>query len=194
MDVERAILTHRAVRRFRDEPLADDDLRAILEAGRRTGSSKNLQRWHFIVVRDRATLKALTDVGDFAGHLAGGAAAIALVTPDPAANEPLSVMWDLGRAAQNMTLTAWGRGVGSVPATVYDQDLCRRILGYPADQHCEYLLNFGYPASPEAATRPLRKGGRRQFEDVVFYERWGETAPPETGSQSSHGRSTVSSQ
>jgi nitroreductase len=176
MEVGDAIRTQRAVRRFRDEPLAEDDLRAILDAGRRAGSSKNLQRWHFIVVRERATMAALAEVGPFAGHLASGAAAIALVTPDPAAGEPLSVMWDLGRAAQNMTLAAWGRGVGSVPATVYDQGLCRRILGYPEDRHCEYLLNFGYPAHADAVTRPLRKGGRRPIADVVFYERWGATA------------------
>lgn len=173
MDVGEAIRMQRAVRRFRDEPLAEDDLRAILDAGRRAGSSKNLQRWHFIVVRERATLVALAEVGDFAGHLAGGAAAIALVTPDPATDEPLSVMWDLGRAAQNMTLAAWGRGVGSVPATVYDQQLCRRILGYPADQHCEFLLNFGYPANAGTLTRPLRKGGRRPIDEVVYYDRWG---------------------
>jgi nitroreductase len=177
MDVERAVRKLRVVRRFRNEPLSEDDLHAILEAGRRTGSSKNLQRWHFIVVRDRATLKALAEVGPFAGHLANGAVAIALVTPDPdQADSPLSVTWDLGRAAQNMALVAWGRGVGSVPATVYDQALCRRILGYPADQHCEYLLNFGYPANPEALTRPLRRGGRLSLGEVVYYERWGAAA------------------
>ena len=178
MDVERAVRKLRVVRRFRDEPLAEDDLRAILEAGRRTGSSKNLQRWHFIVVRDRATLIALTGVGSNAAHLAGGAAAIALVTPDPeAADSPMSVLWDLGRAAQNMTLVAWARGVGSVPATVYDHDLCRRILGYPADEHCEYLLNFGYPANSEALTRPLRPSGRLPLAELVYYERWGATTP-----------------
>ena len=185
MEVERAVRTQRVVRRFREEQLSDADLGAILEAGRRAGSSKNLQRWHYIVVRDRARLAELARVGPFAGHLAGGAAAIALVTPDPAAADaPLSVTWDLGRAAQNMTLVAWARGVGSVPATVYDHDLCRHILGYPADQHCEYLLNFGYPASPDAQTRPLRKGGRRPLEDLVYFERWGDTAPIEGNSRS----------
>jgi nitroreductase len=178
MDLERAIGTARAVRRFRDAPLRHNDLAAILEAGRRAGSSKNLQRWHFIVVRERATLTALAAVGDSAGHLAGGAVAIALVTPDPhAPGTPLSVMWDLGRAAQNMTLAAWARGIGSVPATVYDQDLCRSILGYPQDQHCEYLLNFGYPAEERSMTRPPRIGGRRPLGEVVYYERWGATAP-----------------
>jgi hypothetical protein len=67
--------------------------------------------------------------------------------------------------------------VGSVPATVYDHDLCRRILGYPTDQHCEYVLNFGYPASPDSQTRPLRKGGRLLLKDLVYYERWGDTEP-----------------
>jgi nitroreductase len=179
VEVEEALKKLRAVRRFRAEPLAEDDLRAILEAGRRAGSSKNLQRWHFIVVRDPATLGELADVGPFAGHLAGGAAAIALVTPDPeAADLPLSVMWDLGRAAQNMTIAAWARGIGSVPATVYDQGLCRGILGYPADQHCEYLLNFGYPADEISMRRTPRKGGRRPFIEVVYYECWGATVPP----------------
>ena len=61
--------------------------------------------------------------------------------------------------------------------TPHDHDLCRRILGYPADEHCEYLLNFGYPANSEAMTRPLRAGGRRTLDELVYYERWGE-APP----------------
>jgi nitroreductase len=183
MDVERAVKRLRVVRRFRPDPLTEADLHAILEAGRRTGSSKNLQRWRFIVVRDRERLRALAEVGPFAGHLADGALAIALVTPDPAAaDSPLSVMWDLGRAAQNMILVAWARGIGSVPATVYDHDLCRRILGYPADQHCEYLLDFGYPASEQALARPLRQGGRVQLAELVYYERWGETSP--SGEQS----------
>jgi nitroreductase len=176
METEEAVRRIRAVRHFRAQPLADDDLFAILDAGRHAGSSKNLQRWHFIVVRESERLTRLAAVGPFATHLAGGAAAIALVTPDPRAPDaPLSVVFDLGRAAQNMVLVAWARGVGSVPATVYDQGLCRSILGYPADQHCEYILNFGYPAGESAATRPPRAGGRHQLDDVVYWERWPET-------------------
>jgi nitroreductase len=95
------------------------------------------------------------------------------VTPDPhAAGAPLSIAWDLGRAAQNMMIVAWGRGIGSVPATVYDHDLCRQILGYPADQHCEYILNFGYPADTHMIERAPRPGGRRVLDDVVREERW----------------------
>lgn len=178
VEVEQAVRKLHVVRRFTPEPVSDDDLAAILNAGRRAGSSKNLQRWHFVVVRDRQRLAQLAGVGSFAHHLAQGALAIALVTPDPvAADSPLSVMWDLGRAAQNMVLVAWSRGLGSVPATVYDHDLCREILGYPKDRHCEYILNFGHPVAAGTLTRPLRRGGRLSLEEIVFSERWGQAGP-----------------
>ncbi len=160
------------IRDFSDQPVADAAVQAILEAGRRTGSSKNLQRWHFIVVRDRQRLAELAGVGHYADHLRSANAAIALLTPDPSRSGPHSILWDLGRAAQNMTLIAWARGIGSVPATVYEQELCRRILRYPGDWHCEYILSFGYPARPAEMRRRLRAGGRRPLADMVSHETW----------------------
>jgi nitroreductase len=173
VEIDEAVNRIRAIRHFSTTPLGEDDLAAIIDAGRHAGSSKNLQRWTFIVIRDRSRLARLAAVGDSAGHLAGGALAIALVTPDPhAPDAPLSITWDLGRAAQNMMLVAWGRGIGSVPATVYDQRLCRSILGYPDDRHCEYILNFGYPADADMVERAPRAGGRLPITDIVRMERW----------------------
>jgi nitroreductase len=174
-----AIARVRVVRAFADRPLEPDHLDRILRAGRRAGSSKNLQRWTFIVCRDRGQLEALSKVGPWAGHLARAAVGIALVTPDPRGAldpagdmAPLSIMFDLGRAAQNMVLAAWELWIGSVPATVYEHDLARELLGYPADQHCEYLLSFGYPADPSALTRAPKAGGRRDLDEMVREERW----------------------
>lgn len=168
-----AIDGRRAIRSFTDRPLEPDHLDRILHAGRRSGSSKNLQRWDFIVCRDQDRLRELATVGPFAGHLAGAAVAVALVTPDPrGADSPLSVTFDLGLAAQNMMLAAWELGIGSVPATVYEHDLARRLLGYPDTLHCEYLLSFGYPADPADLTRPKKTGGRRPLGDMVHEERW----------------------
>jgi nitroreductase len=174
-----AIVAKRAIRRFADRPLEPDHVERIVRAGRRSGSSKNLQRWTFIVCRDREHLRELSQVGPWAGHITGAAVAIALVTPDPRGTPdpredmaPLSIMFDLGQAAQNMMLAAWELGIGSVPATVYEHDLARRLLGYPADQHCEYLLSFGYPADPSDLTRPPAAGGRHDLAEMVREERW----------------------
>lgn len=173
MDVQTAIATKRAVRRFDPRPIEAEALERILWAGRRSGSSKNLQRWDFIVCRERDHLGRLAAVGPWAGHLAGATVAIALVTPDPNAPEaPLSILFDLGLAAENMMLAAWELGIGSVPATVYEQDLARELLGYPATHHCEYLLSFGYPADPSSLDRPNKPGGRRPLAEMVHEERW----------------------
>jgi len=165
--------SRRVIRRFADRPLAPEHLDRILRAGRRANSSKNQQRWAFIVCEERVHLKELSNVGRWAGHLADAAVGIALVTPDPkTADAPLSVMFDLGQAADSMMLAAWELGVGSVPATVYDHDLVQRLLGYPDGHHCEFLLSFGYPADAADLTRPLKPGGRLPLDDLVHRERW----------------------
>jgi nitroreductase len=168
-----AINSVRAVRAFSDVEISEQALVRILDAGRRAGSSKNLQRWAFIMCRDRRRLAELATLGPWAGHIAGAALAIALVTPNPhAPGAPLSVMFDLGRAAQNMVLAAWELGIGSVPATVYDQPKARELLGLPADRHCEYLLSFGHPADPSVLEAPNLAGGRLALARVVHAERW----------------------
>jgi len=173
VDVQAAIGSLRVVRRFEDRPITSADLAAILNAGRRASSSKNRQRWTFITVTDRERLRELSAVGPFAGHVAGAAAGVALVTPDTrGAGHSHSILWDLGLAAQNMILAGWSLGIGSCPATVYDLDLVGRLLGLPSGMTCEYLLSFGYPAHPDDLVRPLRRGGRRPLDEVVRREHW----------------------
>ena len=173
MEIWDAVDGIRVVREFSDEPLPDEHVTRIINAGRRAGSSKNLQRWGFVVVRDRDRLRELSKSGDFAGHVAGAAVAIALVTPDPAhPDQPYSVLFDLGRAAQNMVLVAWDLGIGSVPATVYQQDLVRKVLELPPGLHCEYILSFGYPSDRDVLTRPKEAGGRRSLAEVRHEEVW----------------------
>lgn len=168
-----AIRAKRMVRRFEDRRLDPDHLRRILDAGRHAGSSKNKQRWDFVVIEDRATLRRLAAVGPFAEHVGGAAAAIALVTPDPTVpGASLSLVWDAGLAAQNMMLAAWELGVGSCPATVYEQTVARDVLGIPQDRWCGYVLSFGYPADSDDLTRPPQPGGRKPLDEVIHRERW----------------------
>ena len=168
-----AIRTKRMVRRFEPRPLAPEHLTRLLDAGRHAGSSKNQQRWDFVAVEDRETLRRLAAVGPFAEHIGGAAAAIGLVTPDPTVpGASLSIVWDAGLAAQNMLLAAWELGVGGCPATVYEQPVAREILGVPADRWCGYILSFGYPADPDDVTRPAKAGGRKPLDEIVHRERW----------------------
>jgi nitroreductase len=170
MNVSEAIRTKRAIRKFQDKPLPEDVVHAILNAGRRSQSSKNEQAWQFIAVRDKSILTALSGCGTWAGHLAGAALGVAILTPDPIAK--FQIMFDAGQAAAFMQLAAWELGVGSVPASIYETDKAREILGFPAEWHLRIALSFGYPSEEKKLSLPPKKGGRRPLEEVVHWDRW----------------------
>jgi nitroreductase len=162
VEVREAIRSLRSVRQFKDDPLPDDVLATILDAGRRAQSSKNTQPWQFIVVRDRSSLEALSKSGDFAGHLAGAAAGVVIVSTVP--HE-----YDLGQTTAFMMLSAWEQGVGSCIAAIFHPEQVRALLGIPDDLHVHWALSFGYPAEDWT---PTKMGGRRSLDDVVRWERW----------------------
>jgi nitroreductase len=170
MNVSDAIRLKRAVRAFKPESLPEATILDILNAGRRSQSSKNTQPWHFIAITDKTTLKQLSSTGTWAGHLAGAALGVAIIHPDPA--EKFQVMFDIGQAAAYMQLAAWELGVGSCLASIYEPDQARKILGFPADLHLRIAISFGYPLDGELLSRPPRKGGRQPLSNMVHRERW----------------------
>jgi nitroreductase len=170
MKVWEAIQTKRAVRQFKATPLPEDAVRRILNAGRKAQSSKNTQPWHFIAIHNKTTLTALSELGDFAGHLAGAALGVAIITPLP--EQRFSIMFDAGQAAAYMQLAAWEIGIASCLATIYKHDEARNLLGFPDDLHIRIAISFGYPISKEEFARPPHKSGRRMFSEVIHYDKW----------------------
>lgn len=165
MDVIEAIRTKRAMRQFTEEALPDEVMQAILNAGRRAQSSKNTQPWQFIAIRDRETLQQLSECGNYAGHLAGAAFAVALVSPH-------AENFDLGQAAAYMQLAAWDLGVGSCLASMWEPEKAKAILGVPEEMHFDIAISFGYPAEAQQRPAAVKPGGRKSFDEVVRWERW----------------------
>jgi nitroreductase len=170
MNVSDAIRTKRAIRKFQDNPLPDEVVNAILNAGRRSQSSKNEQTLQFVAIRDKSTLKALSECGQWAGHLAGAALGVAILTPNPEGK--FQTMFDAGQAAAFMQLAAWELGVGSVPASIYEFEKAREILGFPSEWHLRIALSFGYPLEEEKLSAAPKKGGRRPLDEIVHWDRW----------------------
>lgn len=170
MQVSDAIRTKRAVRKFKDEALPEDIIKKILNAGRRSQSTKNEQGWNFIAIQDRSILQALSECGPWAGHLAGAPLGIAILTPEPTAK--FQTMFDAGQASAFMQLAAWELGIGSVPASIYEAEKAREILGFPAEWHLRIALSFGYPLDEKKITAAPKKGGRRSLEEIVHWDRW----------------------
>ena len=170
MNVLEAIRMKRAVRKFQDKPLPDDVIQAILNAGRRSQSSKNEQGWQFIAIRDKSILKALSETGAYAGHLAGAALGVAILSPNPEGK--FQDLFDVGQAAAYMQLAAWELGVGSCIASIYEPEKARQVLGFPAEWHLNSALSFGYPLDEEKLSAPPKKGGRKSLEEIVHWDKW----------------------
>jgi len=166
MTVSELIRTKRAVRQFSDEPLSEEAIRTILNAGRRAQSSKNTQPWHFIAIRDRATLRQLAECGAYAGHLAGAPFAVALISTTTDG-------FDLGQAAAYMQLAAWELGIGSCIASMWEPEKAKAILGVSQDLHFDVAISFGYPLPGHEQSHAPKQNGRKPFDEVIFWEHWG---------------------
>ena len=171
METWDAIRARRNVRSYDDRPIAPENLDRILEAGWRSPSASNRQKWDFVLVTDPGQLEELSKVWVGAGHLATAKAAIVLVLPEPESERYRTIdQYDLGQTTMAMMLAASDLGIGSGHSAVGDQDACRRILGIPSDHTCAYMIALGYPA--DRPLKPTAKPDRRPFNSVVHRGKW----------------------
>ncbi len=139
----------------------------ILEAGRWAPSSKNTQPWHFIVIRDRETLRRLSELTPTGPHLAEAPMAIAVVTLG--AKMPHV---DATRAIQNMVLAAWDLGLGTCWITNFDMDKVKELLKVPDEAVFITAMPFGYPVKGT-----LRGKRRKPLQEIVHWEEFGQREP-----------------
>ena len=172
MQTQDAIRARRNVRSYRPDPVPDADLDRIADAAWRAPSASNRQHWTFIIVTDPEQLRALSKVWQGAGHIAGAAAAIAVIVPQTDDDRTrLLDYYDLGQATYAIAVAAAGLGIGTGHASIGDQEAARKILGgVPADQDVAFLIGIGYPA--DRPLKPLARPNRRPVAEVIRHGRW----------------------
>ena len=170
MDAWDTITSRRQVRNFTSDPIPKRDLDRILEAGRRAPSSRNGQRWDFVVVSNKGQLDRLSQVWQGASWIAASAATIALVVSQAEGDEALIDRLDLGQTAMQMMIAATGLGIGSGQAVCRDQALAQEVLGFPDGKQCALLIALGYPV--DRPLKPIQNPSRRDFDEVVHFGTW----------------------
>jgi nitroreductase len=167
MDILNFVKRVRSVRQYQDKPVEEQTILRILEAGRWSGSAKNVQPWRYILVQDKARLKRLSECGRFATHMPDAAFVVVVAMPEGSFAD-----FDAGRTIQNMLIAAWGEGVGSCVVTLHDEAQVREVLGIPEGYTVRHTVTFGYP--PEGPLQPanLPNRGRKPIEEILFREGW----------------------
>ena len=154
MDVFEAIGLRRSIRKYRPEPIPDEELRSILEAARLAPSAANRQPWRFIVVQDAGRKKALAEAANNQTFLSD-AFAIVAATGDPEA----SARWyekDTMIALEHMVLAATALGYGTCWIGAFDEEAVKHLLKIPAKMKVVALLPIGIPGETPAS-RPRKE-------------------------------------
>jgi nitroreductase len=164
MEVFDAVRTALAVRSYQEKPVPRELVAKIVEAGRLTGSSMNLQPWRFIVVESRDMLRKLGQAATSGPYIAEAALAIVV-----AVDRTRFAVSDGSRAIQSMILTAWSEGVGSNWVGFTGMPEINTLLDIPTEIDVLAIIPFGYPA------RPVGKGKKRRksLSEVAHRERFG---------------------
>lgn len=173
LEIVRPLLRVRQIRQFTDEAPTDEQLAALADVARWSGSSKNTQPWRFIVIRDRDVLLRIHEAGlPQTRSLATALAAIAIVLPDE--EDAISHAFDEGRAAERMLIAASFLGLGAGIAWIFPwvQPLVAELLRLPTGRFVRTIVVLGNPTDEARAPKSAPGKARLPREDVVFEGRW----------------------
>ncbi len=164
--VLRALRRTRQVRRFTEELVDEDDLRAILEVARWTGSSENGQLWQFIVIRDGAVRRRIGELSRYARYVGTAPLAIAIAMP----GEDLETdAYDEGRAAERLLVAAGamdlGAGIGWTETP--ERAEVGALLGVTPPAFVRTIVAIGHPTEDARQARAGPGTGRRPLAEIV---------------------------
>ena len=169
MEVYDCIRSRRTVRNFKPDPVPDRVLNRILRAGRWAPSSSNVQPWHFIVIKDPATIQTMGGIATQGTFLGQAPLAIAIVMEDAARPQ-----LDAGRVIQQMELVAWSEGLGTcfVGLRAEEQQVAlKELLGIPSEMELITILPFGYREEGFAG----RGVPRKSMAEIAHSEKFGQS-------------------
>lgn len=186
MDIFQAIEERRSYRSYLDQPVEDEKLQAILEAGRWAPSVMNLQPWNFYVIKNQNVRTKLKEacqqtlqmiyqasgwkwVSKFSIEFITEAPVIIVVAGDPQKtgadqflpNRGMGYAYSCCAAVQNMHLAAHALGLGTLWFTLYETDKVKELLNIPAELDVVSMIILGYPNQPAAPVK------RKPLEDIV---------------------------
>jgi nitroreductase len=170
MDAIQAILSRRSIRKFTGGDIPNEKIKALLDAAMVAPSACDQQPWHFIVVKNKETLRHIAGEIPTSGMLARGAAAAIIVCADPSL-EVCAGYWvqDCSAATENLLLAAHAMGYGATWCGIYPIDdrvwKLNEMFGVPKQVIPMCIVALGVPAEEKSPVK-------RYKTERVHAEKW----------------------
>ena len=147
MELKDAIKKRRSVRRFLSQPVEEDKLMKVIEAGMWAPSACNMQSWKFIAIDKEEVKQKLADLGAAAFIRYAPLAIIVLYDNRTANIEYHDHVQSAAAAIENMLLTATSLGLGACwVAQLPAKERVRQLLKIPHVYDPVACIVMGYPA------------------------------------------------
>jgi nitroreductase len=163
--------TRRSIRRYRPDPVPDEMVEQLLEAGRWAPSASNRQPWEFIVVRDEAIRRQVAQHAAFyfIKWAQVGEAPLLIVLCGNARNPAYRryLHEDVGLAGSQIMLQARVLGLGTCWIGAMDRKAIAGILKIPEHLEIVALLTVGFPAEDPPPT------SRKSLSEIAHYDVYG---------------------
>lgn len=165
----KTIFKRRSVRKFKDEPIQDEELGLLLQCAMAAPSANNLKSWHFVVVTKREYLNQLGEIHPHGKMLAQAPAAI-LICGDILLQPTIGYLaLDCAAATQNVLLAATALKIGSVWLGVYPREQrmndIKALLNIPEHIVPIALVVLGYADEKKASNNPWTP-------EKIHYNKW----------------------
>lgn len=174
--VDNVIMSRRSIRNYKQIPVSRDTMQVILKAGINAPNGQNRQSWEIRVVDNpdtmseiKAAMSAANPDVPMAGDSFRNAPVMAFIAADTSYDFSLL---DCGMLSENMVLSAWSMGVGSIclgspvrfldgSESIRSNPEIRKVmdkLGFSEGYQLVLCVGFGYPLeSPDAKPRDESK-------------------------------------
>ncbi len=169
MELMEAISKRRSIRKYKPDPVPQEDLEYVLEAARLAPSWANTQCWHFIVVTDEKARHVLAEQS-MPWCVNSPVVIVACADPEKPGDKGdiPNYLVDIGITLEHLILAATERGLGTCWIGGLNEPPVKEVLGVPDNLRVVAMTSLGYPDQDPGA-RP-----RKRLEEIVSYERYGQ--------------------
>jgi nitroreductase len=165
LEVFEAIKGRRSIRKYKKDPVPEDFVTRILDAGRWAPSASNRQPWSFIVLKNIDIRKKVAEATTYGRFLADAPLGVAVVINPQGSNHPVE---DGSIATQNMLLAAHALGLGTCWIGCYNstyEERVKEILEIPKNRRVLSIISIGYPAQSPTSTR-------RELSEIISTDKY----------------------
>jgi len=167
------IKNRRSIRKYKPDPVPDEDIEYVLNVARLAPSWKNQQCWRYVVVKDKEKIEKIASARPKSQNWLREAPImiVACADPDESGHREGKEYYlvDIGISFEHLLLAARDRGLGTCWIGGFDEKTVKDAIEAPENIRIVAYTPLGYPTEEKGEITDRKPHG-----ETIFYEKYGQ--------------------